>query len=162
MAGRIYSCPYTGTVTNAGGNVDLFELAPASTKPVYIRGFILSQISEVADAAEEGLSLEILRMTATVTGSNGTAVTGVPRHSWMSTAASFAAEANGATVATTSGSTTIMDDIGWNIRNSPYDFWFPDLDFAPGALNAEFLFVRQLTTAADDYTGCFTFFVQET
>ena len=159
--GRIYMIPYTGTVTNAGGNVDLLETLPASTKPISLRGMLLSQISEVGDSAEEGLSLEIIRMTATVTGSNGTAVTPVPVKSLASTAATFTAEANGATVATTSGTSTIMADIGWNIRNSPFDFWFPDESFAPGAVNAEGLFVRQLTTAADDYTGCFTFWVEE-
>lgn len=159
--GRIYSVPYTGTVSNAGGNADLLECLPASAKPVYLRGMILCQISEVGDSAEEGLSLEVLRMTATVTSGNGTSVTPVPRHSLASTAASFTAECNGATVATTSGTTTILDDLGWNIRNSPFDFWYPDKDFAPGAVNAEGLFVRMLTTPADDFTGCFTFFVQE-
>lgn len=162
MAGRLYMVPYTGTVTNAGGNVDLLELAPASTKPCRLRGFLLSQISEVGDSAEEGLQLSLIRMTATVTGSNGTAVTGVPvRSAIANTAASFAAECNGATVATTSGTATTMGIFGWNIRNSPYDFFFPDMDFAPEVQNAEFLFLRQDTTAADDYTGNFTFWVQE-
>jgi hypothetical protein len=97
-----------------------------------------------------------------VTGSNGTGVTGVPvRSAQANTAASFAAECNGATVATTSGASTIMAYLGWNIRNSPWDFFFPEERFAPEATNAEFMFLRQDTTAADDYTGAFTFWIEE-
>lgn len=158
--GRIYTISYTGTITNAGGNTDLLELAPAAQKPCKLRGFSLAQTSEVADAAEEGLSISILRMAATVTSGNGTAATGIPMDS-ANVAAGFAAECNGATVATSSGATVVLAEYGWNIRNSPYEIWFPDPEFSPKAKSAEFLFVRQNTTAADDYTGCFTFWVEE-
>ena len=158
--GRIYSVSYTGTITNAGGNVDLLEIAPAAQKPIKLRGFSLAQISEVGDTAEEGLNISILRMAATVTGSNGTATTGIPMDS-ANVAAGFAAECNGATVATTSGATVTLAEYGWNIRNSPYEIWFPDAEFAPKAKSAEFLFVRQVTIAADDYTGAFTFWIEE-
>ena len=157
---RIYTVSYQGTITNAGGDTDLLELLPADDKPVKLRGFSLSQISEVGDAAEEGLRISILRLGATVTGGNGTATTPIPMDS-ADAAAGVAAECNGSTVATTSGTTVTLAEYGWNIRNSPYEMWFPDEDFAPGAVNAEGLFVRQVTTAADDYTGCFTFWVQE-
>ena len=162
MAGRLYMIPYTGTVTNAGGNADLLEVAPAANKICRIRGIMLGQISEVADAAEEGLQLSFVRMTATVTGSNGSAVTPVPvRSAIANTAAGAAVEANGATVATTSGTATVMGYLGWNIRNSPWDMFFPDERFCPEVQNAEFIFLRQDTTAADDYTGCFTFWLEE-
>lgn len=158
--GRIYSVSYQGTVTNAGGDVDLLEVLPADDKPVKLRGFLLSQISEVGDAAEEGLRISIVRLGATVTGSNGTSVTPAPMDS-ANTAAGFTAECNGATVATTSGTTTILAEMGWNIRNSPYEWWAPDPEFAPKCKGGEGLFVRQQTTAADDYTGCFTFWLEE-
>lgn len=158
--GRIYTVSYTGTVTNAGGNCDLLELAPAAQKPCKLRGFSLAQTSEVADAAEEGMSISIMRMAATVTSGNGTSTTGIPMDS-ANVAAGFTAECNGATVATSSGATVILAEYGWNIRNSPYEIWFPDPEFAPKAKSAEFLFVRQNTTAADDYTGCFTFWIEE-
>jgi hypothetical protein len=158
--GRIYTVSYSGTVTNAGGNVDLLEVLPADDKPVKLRGLLLSQTTEVGDAAEEGLNISILRLAATVTSSNGTSVTPAPMDS-ANTAFGGTAECNGATVATTSGSTTTLAELAWNIRNSPYEMWFPDPEFAPKAKQGEGLFVRQVTTAADDYTGCFTFWIEE-
>lgn len=157
---RIYSVSYTGTITNAGGNADLLELTPADDKPVKLRGFMLSQISEVGDAAEEGLRITVQRFPATVTSGNGTAVTGIPMDS-ADAAAGFAAECNGATVATTSGSAAILSEMGWNIRNSPYEWWAPDTPFAPKVKQGEGLIIRMETTPADDFTGCFTFWVEE-
>lgn len=158
--GRIYSVPYTGTVTNAGGNADLVELLPADDKPIRLRGFVLSQISEVGDAMEEGLRISIVRLGATVTSGNGTSVTPVPADS-ADAAAGFTAECNGSTVATTSGTTTVAAELGWNIRNSPFDFWWPDRDFCPKAKQGEGLFVRMETTPADDFTFQGTFWVEE-
>lgn len=158
---RIYAVTYQGTITNAGGDTDLLELLPADDKPVKLRGLLLSQISEVADAAEEGLRISILRLPATVTsGSGGSAVTPTPMDS-ADAAAGVAAECNNTTVATTSSTAVALAEIGWNIRNSPYEMWFPDPAFAPKAKQGEALVVRQQTTAADDYTGCFTFWLEE-
>lgn len=158
--GRIYTISYSGTITNAGGDTDLVEINPADDKPIRLRGFALSQISEVGDAAEEGLRISILRLPATVTSGNGTATTPAPMDSG-NTAAGAACECNGATVATTSGTAVVMAEYGWNIRNSPYEVWFPDADFAPKVKQGEALVVRQQTTAADDYTGAFTFWIEE-
>jgi hypothetical protein len=158
--GRIYTISYTGTVTNTGGDADLLEINPADDKPVKLRGMMLSQISEVGDAAEEGLRISIMRLPATVTSSNGTAVTPIPMDS-ANAAAGAACECNGATVATTSGSAVTLMETGWNIRNSPYEWWAPDDNYAPKVKQGEALVVRQQTTAADDYTGCFTFWIEE-
>jgi hypothetical protein len=158
--GRIYSVSFAATVTSAGTDTDLLELAPAAQKPVKLRGFSLGQTSEVADAAEEGVRISILRMAATVTGSNGTSTTGIPMDS-ANVAAGFAAETNGTTVATTSGATVVLGEFAWNIRNSPYEVWFPDAEFAPKAKNAEFLFVRMQTTLTDDISAAMTFWIEE-
>src|SRR5262245_46021967 len=159
--GRIYSVVFQGTVTNAGGDQDLLEVLPADDKPCKLRGFSLAQISETGDTAEEGLRITVVRMTATVTsGSGGSAPTPTPMDS-ADTAAGFAAEVNNTTVATTSGSTINVVELGWNVRNSPFDFWFPDERFAPKAKQGEALLVRLQTTVADDITGCFTFWVEE-
>lgn len=150
--GRVYTVPFAGgTVTNAGGNADLWEFLPASNKPIKLRGFRFGQISEVGDAAEEGVEIQIIRMTATVTGSNGSSVTPVPMDS-ADVAAGFTAEVNGTTVATTSGTSTIVESCPWNIRGSPCEVWYPDERFSPKAKNAEGLFIRLITTVADDIT----------
>lgn len=160
MSSRIYAIPYTGTVTNAGGNADLLEVLPADDKPVRLRGWSIGQISEVGDAAEEGVGISVIRLGATVTTGNGTAVTPVPLDS-ADAAAGFTAECNGATVATTSGASTIVSEHGFNLRGSPWDFWYPDERFCPKAKQGEGLFVRLNTTLADDATFYMTFWVEE-
>jgi|SRR6185436_10990094 len=163
MTGRLYTVPYTGTIANSGGNADLLECLPAANKICKLAGYCLGQISEVGDAAEEGLQLNIQRMTATVTsGSGGSAVTPVPvRTTPGNTAASFTSECNNATVATTSGTATILEYIGWNIRQTPYPYFYPNEDFYPEVINAEGLFMRMDTTPADDFTGNFVFWILE-
>lgn len=159
--GRIYAIPYQGTITAAGGDVDILEILPADDKPVKLRGFSLSQISEVGDTAEEGLRVSVIRMPATVTsGSGGSSVTPVPSDS-ANTAFGGTVECGNTTVATTSGTAVTLAEFGWNIRNSPFDFWWPDDEFAPKAKQGEGLFIRIQTTAADDFSGQFTFWVEE-
>lgn len=158
---RIYTVVLNGTITNAGGDVDLIELTPADDKPIKLRGFLLSQVSEVGDTAEEGLRISVMRLPATVTsGSGGSAPTPAPLDS-ADSAAGFTAEVNNTTVATTSGTAITIEEIGWNERNSPYEHWYPDTQFCPKAKQGEVIVVRQQTTAADDYTGEFTFWIEE-
>ena len=158
---RIYTVSYQGTITNAGGDTDLLELLPADDKPVKLRGFSLAQTSEVGDAAEEGLRVSVIRLGATVTsGSGGSSVTPTPMDS-ADSAAGVAAECNNTTIATTSGTSTTIEEIGWNIRSSPYEHWYPDVNFCPKAKQGEGLVVRLQTTVADDITGVLTFWIEE-
>jgi hypothetical protein len=157
---RKYIGGYTGTLTNAGGNADLLEINPADDKPIKLVRFMVSQISEVGDTAEEGLQISIQRFPATVTSGNGTAVTPVPVDS-ADTACAAAIECNGATVATTSGSAVIFGYIGWNIRNSPFEMSWPDPEIRPKAKQGEALIVRCDTTAADDITVNIYFEIEE-
>lgn len=159
--GRIYSVAWQGTVTNAGGDQDLIEIQPASNKPIKLRGMVFSQISEVGDTAEEGVRISVMRLPATLTsGSGGSSSTPVPADS-SDAAAGATVEVNNTTVATTSGTAVTLAELGWNIRQSPFDFWWPDERFAPKAKNGEGLVVRLQTTVADDLTGEFTFWIEE-
>jgi hypothetical protein len=159
--GRIYSVVYNGTITAAGGNTDLISIQPAANKPIKLRGFRLSQISEVADAQEEGLRVTVKRFPATYTvGTGGAAATANPMDT-ADAAASCAVRVNDTAVGTTSGTVIILEEIGWNERNSPCDFWYPDVQFCPKAKSGEALAVVLETTLADDMTGCFTFWVEE-
>lgn len=158
--GRMYTVSYAGTLTNAGTDADLFELTPTDDKPIRLRGLVLAQTSEVADAAEEGLRISIIRLPATVTSGNGTTTTPAPLNS-VTPAAGFAAEANGATVATTSGSAVTLEESAWNIRISPTERWWPDEDFAPSCRQPDALVVRCQTTAADDISIAITAYVEE-
>lgn len=158
---RIYSVVYKGTITAAGTDTDLFSFLPATNKPIKLRGFRLSQISEVGDTQEEGLEITVKRFPAACTvGSGGSAPTPSPMDS-ADTAAGFTARANDTTVMSTSGTAVVLDDVGWNERNSPCDFWYPDVAFCPKAKNGEGLAITMQTTLADDMTGVFTAWIEE-
>ena len=158
--GRIYAVPYQGTVTNAGGAADLFEFLPADDKPIKLRGFCLSQFSEFGDAAEEAVRISVVKLAATVTGSDGTSITPVPMDT-ADAAAGFTAEGNGATVATTSGATTIIEELAWNLRMSPFERWYPDERFCPKVKQGEGLFIRLQSTLADDASFAMTAWIEE-
>lgn len=151
-----FYAPYSGTIANSGGDTDLLEISPASNKPVKLRRFIISQISEVGDTAEEGLRISIIRLPATFTsGSGGSTVTKTYPSS-ASGAASATIEANNTTVATTSGTAETLYELSWNIRNSPTEFVFYDDIFMPRVANGEGLVIRCQTTVADDVTATWT------
>ena len=152
--------PWNGTVTNAGGNADLWEINPADDKPVRLWGFVLGQTSEVADAQEEGLRITVKRLRATVTSSNGTAGTAEAADE-ANLAPSLSWEYNGATVATTTGDTETLAELGWNNRQTPFDFWYPDERFCPKVVQGEALVIRLEDTVADDMTFVGMAFVEE-
>jgi hypothetical protein len=161
MGKRIFTVPWTGTVTNAGGDCDLWEITPADDLPVKIRGFRLGQTSEVGDSAEENLRISIIRLPATVASGSGGAA-GVPRQVDLNgQTPGFASETNNTTVATTSGTAEILEELAWNERATPFEVWYPDPDFAPKAVQGAALFVRMQTTPADDFTFAGTLWVEE-
>jgi hypothetical protein len=158
---RTYRVPFTGTLTAAGTDVDLVNLAPADDRPIRLKGWILGQSSEVGDAMEEGVRLTVRHMTATVTnGTGGAAVTPVKTDPTPDAAAGFTARCNDTTVATTSGTSTIVEELAWNIRSSPWDRIIDEPD-RPVARQGEALIVRLETTLADDLTAALTFLVEE-
>lgn len=158
---RIYTVPLSFTYTAAGGDFDAIYLAPADDKPIKLRGFSLGQISEVGDAAEEGVRVSIIRLPATVTASSGgSSITPAPMDS-ADTAAGFTARAGDSTVATTSGTAVTIAEYGWNERATPFTEWFPDPAFAPKAKQTEALVIRLQTTLADDATVQVTAWVEE-
>jgi hypothetical protein len=157
--GRVYSISFDGvTVTNSGGDADLFELLPAAGKPCKLLGLMLAVSSETGDAAEEILRIKVMRLPATVTGGNGTSVT--PRPMLTSDPASGATcEYNGATVATTSGTAVDLHADAFNVRSGYQLWWTPET--APVFINAEGAVVRMTSTVADDVTMTGTLYFEE-
>jgi len=155
---RIYAVPLSGTITAAGGDTDIWSFQPADDRPIRIRGIRLGQTTEVGDTQEEGLRITVRRMTATFTvGSGGGSVTAAaPVGDAGGTTWGFTARSNDTTVATTSGTNQVLDEIAWNERNTPYETWYPDTDYAPKGKQTEGLVIRCETTLADDMTfsGC--------
>jgi hypothetical protein len=157
---RVYRVPYTGTLAAAGGDSDLLSLQPADDKPVRLKGWLIGQSTEIGDAAEENVRITVRHMTATVTiGSGGSSVTPVKTDP-NDPAAGFTARCNDATVSTTSGTSTIAEELGWNIRSSPWERYIPEEDRLI-ARQGEVLIVRLESTLTDDVTGQLTFLVEE-
>jgi hypothetical protein len=162
---RLYKVPATLTVTIAGGNADLFQLNPATNKPIRLVGYRLGNTTEVGDAGEEGLELQLMHMTATVTDGAGTGsatVTpvAVPRPG-IGQAAGFTARVNSPTVATSTGTTTVLEYIGWINRQTPLEIFYPDPKWCAEAIAGETLILRMNTTLADDMTLEVTLFIEE-
>jgi len=153
---RIYAIPFSGTITAAGGDTDIWSFQAASNKPIALRGFTLGQTSEIGDAMEENLRITVRRITTSyAVGSGGSAVTAAaPNTSTVDATWGFTARTNDTTVAT--GTSQILDEFGWNERNTPYEHWYPDDTFAPSSTNGQGLVIRCETTLADDMTfsGC--------
>lgn len=161
--GRIYSIPFNGTITAAGTDTDIWSFAPAANKPIKLRGFTLGQTSEIGDAQEEDVRITVKRLPATFTvGSGGNAVTALATPASSADQVwSFTARTNDTTVATTSGTAQVCDEFGWNERNTPYEHWYPDERYCPGAINGQGLVIRCETTLADDMTFSGVAWVEE-
>ena len=116
----IYTVTFSGVAVTA--QQDFFEVVAAADSPLVIIAYGISQSSDVGDAAEEGLSV-ILKSGSTTSGSGGSAFTPVPTDG-SSAAASFVAEINNTTKATT-GTIVAHYTYNWNVR-MPLDIILPE------------------------------------
>ena len=55
----------------------------------------------------------------------------------------------------------VLDEFGWNERNTPYEKWYPEPALCPAAFNGQGLVIRLETTLADDMTFSGVAFVEE-
>jgi len=161
---HVYSVAVQMDITTAGGDVDLLSCAPADDKPVTLRGFSLSQSTELGEVQEESLIITVRRMGATITiGSGGTAVSAAkPPEDSADPDWGFSARINDTTVTTTTGTNFLYDTFAWNVRNSPYERWYPEKKgFCLKARQAEVLIIRNETVIADTITLCLTVWLEE-
>lgn len=160
--GQLYYIKNAATdITAANGNVDWLEIAPADDKPVMLWGWKFSQKDQLGDAEELEVLFRVLRMTATVTSGSSGITPSVNGPSEITPAQGFTAEGFNATVATTSGSTRELDEFYWNLRGSPYEFWYPDAKFCPIVKQGEALLIRQDDTLPNTIKCAATFYVEE-
>lgn len=147
MHGRSYSVIFENvTVATASGDQDLFALTPADDKPISLLGIYLAQISDVGDAAEEMLRIEIVRGHATV-GSGGSAPTPIPMDP-NDAAAACTARVNDTTL-TSAGTAVVLHADAFNIRAGWV--YIPTPDFAPSCTQAQTtIVVRLMAGPADD------------
>ena len=161
--GRAYAVEFHNTtLTNAGGDQDLFYIKPAADKICAIEAVYLSNVGVAADAGdaqEELHRIEMIRLPATVTvGSGGGSMTPNPL-STNDAAAGFTARINDTTVATTSGTALTLHSDGWNVR-VPY-VWMPPPEHRLLVGNAQAIVVRLGSTLTDDIVCNGTCIVRE-
>ena len=137
---------------------DFFEVAPADDKPVKFCGIMLSQSSDVGDAAEEILRITITRVPTHTSGSGGTTPT--PRLiSSVGTAAGCTVEANNTTIATTAGTLENIYAYQFNIRVGLELFLPPE--FQPIFAQASAGVVRLAAAPTDSLTMSGTLLFEE-
>lgn len=143
---RMYSIEFDNqTATNANGDHDLFELAPADDKPIYIAGLAIAQSTEIGDAQEEQLRWRVIRGHAT-TG-NGTATTPRPMDT-NDTAAGAVCETFATSIAS-AGTAINLHSGAFNLRVG-LDYWWPP-EARPRCSQADTLIVvRLMSTVTDD------------
>ena len=144
--GRYYIVQFQAVAVSAAQ--DLLELAPADDKPCLLVEAHVSQSSDYKDAEEEGLRLAV-RRGYTTSGSGGTAPT-IERRNPGDAAASFVAEVNNTTLATTGTvaelhSRSFNSRIGWHFEPTP-------TGYLPVAEAQSRLVVRLLAAPADALT----------
>jgi len=151
------------TVTAAGGDTTLWEIDPAADKPVTLLGMEFEVTSEVAEAQEEWLRCKIIRyIGGTFTSANGTAVTPRPQDELNTVAMAAAVEANGTTIASSTGTAHDLHSFGFNVRAGYGPIFFPP-EFRHrvyGVANSA-LVINMLNTLADDVTFVSTLWLEE-
>lgn len=158
--GRLYVVEFHAVAITA--QQDCFYIKPAADKPVIVEMVKLNVVGGTADAGdaqEELLSIEVIKVPATVTvGSGGSSFTPTPVQT-NDAAAGFTARTNDTTKATTSGTLLDMDSGGMNSR-ADY-LYYPVPEHRVMVANAQAIVARLNTTPADSISVNGTCLVRE-
>lgn len=152
---RIYTVAFSAVAVTAA--VDLFEIRPASNKPVEIMGLFIGQSSDVGDAAAELLAYTVIR-GFTTTGSGGATPTPTPLNQ-SDSAAGFSAETCNTTVATT-GTTAVLHADTFHVAAGE-KLWLPEGCEWELSAAATSLVVRLAAAPADSLTMSATLYCRE-
>lgn len=154
--GRVYSVSFENVSVAAAQ--DFFEITPTDDKPIAIHGFSIGQtgISDVGDANEECLRLQLIRGHAT-TGSGGSTATPIPMNPNDTAAGDTTCEINNTTIAST-GTAVVCATHTMNVR-AGIDVWYPP-ECRPQASEGNTTIVLRLIAAPNDaitLSGCIWF-----
>lgn len=152
MYGRLYTVSFTDVAVTA--QQDLFAVLCAATGLVVVHELELSQVTEVADAAEEMLNI-LVKSGQTTVGSGGSTPTAIPKV-FGSTAFAGTCRANDTTKAT-AGTIVTHYSWNWNVRIPFLKVWTPET--RPIVSPSRRLTVELAKTPADSITmsGTLTF-----
>ena len=155
--GSRYTYPVSYTLTNAGGTTDFMSLVPATGQRMKLVAIKMSNGSEVAEAQEEDIRIQIKRLPATVTaGSGGSAFTtgsaGKVKRDAAARSTGPVVRYNDTTPATTSGTEEILEEIAWNVRATPLELRWDNPDDQYDCAAAEAIAITLPVAVADDMT----------
>lgn len=142
--------PYVATwdaATSISAAIDIFEILPADDKPVFLDELKIWQTTDVKDAEEEILQIQIIS-GYTVSGSGGASAT-IGKDPGDS-AFSGTIECRNTTLANT-GTAYIRHADGWNVR-APYIWTPPSPRWIPYGTQAAPLYVRLPVAPGDALT----------
>ena len=112
---QMYSATFSGLASAAA--VDFFELLAPSTKVVVVHSINIGQITDLGDAAEEVLTVQLRRGVGSVTsGSGGSSPTPAKLETGDTAAAATVEISNTTAMVVGSGTITILKFLPWNIR----------------------------------------------
>lgn len=161
--GLIYTVAFDGTVTAAGGDTTIWEIDPAADYDVTVIGYSFDVTSELQEAQEEWLRMRIRRYVGgTFTSSNGTAQTPRPTEEGNSQAFRGVVEANGTTIASSTGTAHELGEFGVPVRGGYGPIFLPP-EYrwnVRGVANSALVF-DMLNTLADDVTLVSTLWLEE-
>ncbi len=142
---------YTATFSDVAVSVaqDLFSLLVGDDRPITILSCIISQNSDVGDAAAEGLSIKIVRGLNTV-GSGGSAPTPI-LHDGKGVAADTTVRANDTTEASAGTPVDLHSEV-WNIRMPWVYLPVPEARFRIDQTD-DIVAVQLITVPADPITA---------
>lgn len=143
--GRRYTVQFNAVAATA--QQDLFEVVAPSDACVIVHDILLSQVTEVGDAAEEGLAV-LLKSGQTTSGSGGSAPTAIPIE-FGDAAFGGTCEANNTTKAS-AGTIVTHDAWNWNVR-VPFEKVFTP-ETRPVLSPSRRLTLELATTPADSIT----------
>jgi len=148
--GRIYSVQFTEVAVTA--QQDLFQVEALTVNAVF-HALYLSQSSDVGDAAAEGLSILIRRVTDAVTDDLATS------QADTGDATQNADVAVNETTELVTGAATYHSEV-WNIVQGPF-IWLPPPELRPNAVIGDVMVFNLNTTPADSITMSGTVYFEE-
>jgi hypothetical protein len=154
---RTYSASFSNVTVSAAQ--DLFYIAPAANKPVQIIGWYLTQFSDVGDAAEEVLRVDLIRGHTTV-GSGGTSVaaSSQPPVGRDDVASAATVRTNDTTIAS-AGTAVTLHAGGFNIRAGEQIIFTPEIQWE--VANGSTIVLRLMAAPADSVTLSGTIYFAE-
>ena len=153
--GQVYSAEFADVAVAAAQ--DLFSLLVGDDEPIHLLGCIISQNTDVGDAAEEGLTIKIIRGWGTV-GSGGSAPTPVALSSKQG-AATTTVRANDTTEASAGTDLDVHSEV-WNIRMPWIYLPIPEMRFRVDQ-GDDILSVSLITVPNDSITCSGTIYWEE-